>query len=153
VLKCCNGVFRCHLYSSKFSSLFNYLQYCVLCFISCSILFPNNLLKEMEEKMTKIKNNLKASQDRKKIYAYKNRVFRYFKVGKHVFLKVKEKISSLRLGIFPKLAARYCGPFEIFEKIGPVAYMLALSTSMRVRNLFHVSLLNKYVLDPNHIID
>jgi hypothetical protein len=51
------------------------------------------------------------------------------------------------------LAARYCGSFKILKKIGPVAYFLALSTSMRVHNIFHVSLLNKYVLDPNHIID
>jgi hypothetical protein len=45
-------------------------------------------------------------------------VFRYFKVGEDVFLKVKTKISSLILENFPKLAARYCGPFEILEKIG-----------------------------------
>jgi hypothetical protein len=38
-----------------------------------------DLLKEIEEKMTKIKQNLKDSQDRRKIYANKNRVFRYFK--------------------------------------------------------------------------
>jgi hypothetical protein len=74
-------------------------------------------------------------------------------VGEHVFLKVKEKRSSLRLGSCPKLAARYCGPFEILEKIGPVAYMLAFPASMRVHNVFHVSLLKKYVPDPNHIID
>jgi hypothetical protein len=73
-------------------------------------------------------------------------------VGEHVFLKVKAKRSSLRLGIFPKLAARYCGPFEILEKIGLVTYMLALLASMRVHNVFHVSLLKKYVPDPNHII-
>jgi hypothetical protein len=70
-----------------------------------------------------------------------------------VFLKVKVKRSLLILGSFPKLAARYCRPFEILEKIGPVAYMLALPASMRVHNVFHVSLLNKYLLDPNHIID
>jgi hypothetical protein len=34
-------------------------------------------------------------------------------VGEHVFLKVKEKISSIRLVCFPKLAAIYGGPFEI----------------------------------------
>jgi hypothetical protein len=51
------------------------------------------------------------------------------------------------------LAARYCGPFEILEKIGPIAYMLAFPASMRVHNVFHVSLLKKYVSDPNHIID
>jgi hypothetical protein len=43
--------------------------------------------------------------------------------------------------------------FEISEKIGPIAYMLAFPTSMRVHNVFHASLLNKYVPNPNHIID
>jgi hypothetical protein len=74
-------------------------------------------------------------------------------VGDHVFLKVKAKRSSLRLGSYPKLAARYRGPFEILEKKGSGPYMLALHASMRVHNVFHVSLLNKYVPDPNHIID
>jgi hypothetical protein len=72
-----------------------------------------DLLKEMEKHMEKINQNLKASQDRQKIYADKNRVFRDFKVGEHVFLKVKVKRILLRLGSFPKLAARYYGPFEI----------------------------------------
>jgi hypothetical protein len=79
--------------------------------------------------------------------------FRYFKVGEHVFLKVKEKRSSLRLGSCPKLATRYCGPFEILEKIGPIAYMLAFPTSIRVHNVFHVSLLKIYMPDTNHVID
>ena len=74
-------------------------------------------------------------------------------MGEHVFLKVKAKRSYLRLESFPKLAARYCGPFEILEKIGPIACMLALSAYMRVHNVFHVSLLKKYVTNPNHIID
>jgi hypothetical protein len=51
------------------------------------------------------------------------------------------------------LAARVCGPFEIPERIGPVAYMLALPTSMNVHNLFHVSLLKKYIPDVYHVID
>jgi hypothetical protein len=51
------------------------------------------------------------------------------------------------------LVARYCRPFEILENIGLVQYMLALYTSMRVHNVFYVSLLNKYVPDPNQIID
>jgi hypothetical protein len=79
-------------------------------------------------------------------------VFRDFKVGEHVFLKVKAKRSSLRLGSCSKLATIYCKPFEILEKIRPVAYMLAFYASMRLHSVFHVSLLKKYVLDPNHII-
>ena len=39
------------------------------------------LLKEMEEKMLKIKKNLKAAQDMQKIYADKNRTHKEFKVG------------------------------------------------------------------------
>jgi hypothetical protein len=80
-------------------------------------------------------------------------VFRDFKVGEHVLLKVKVKRSSLRLGSFPMLATIYCGPFEILENIGPVAYMLALHASMEVHIVIHVSLLSKYVHEPNHIID
>jgi hypothetical protein len=111
------------------------------------------LLKEMEEQMEKIKKNLKVYQDRKKIYADIDIVFIDFKVEEHVFLRVKAKRSSIRLGSCPNLVARYCGPFEILEKIGPVAYILDLHASMRVHNVFHVSLLKKYVPDPNHIID
>jgi hypothetical protein len=70
----------------------------------------------------------------------------------YVFLKVKAKRISLRLGSFPKLAGRYCGPFEILETIGPIAYMIAFPTSMSVHNVFPTSLLNKYATNPNHII-
>jgi hypothetical protein len=73
---------------------------------------------------------LKASHDRHKSYADRNIVFKDFEVGEHVFLKVKTNISSLRLGSLPKLAARYYGPFEILEKIWPIAYMLDLPASM-----------------------
>jgi hypothetical protein len=74
-------------------------------------------------------------------------------VGDHVFLKVKTNRSSLKLGSCIKLAVRYCEPFEILERIGPVAYMLSLPASMTVHNVFHVSLLKKYIHDANHVID
>jgi hypothetical protein len=74
-------------------------------------------------------------------------------VGDHVFLKVKTNRNSLKLGSCAKLTARFYGPFEILERIGPIAYMLALSASMTVHNVSDVSLLKKYVLDANHVID
>jgi hypothetical protein len=113
----------------------------------------SELLKEMEEKLLKIKQNLKAVQYRQKSYADKNRTHKEFKVGDHVFLRVKANKSSLKLGNCFKLVARYCGPLEILERIGPVAYMLPLPTSMNVHNVFHVSLLKKYITDANHAID
>jgi hypothetical protein len=87
-----------------------------------------------------------------KSYVDKGRTHREFKVGDHVFLKLKSKRSSLKLRNFSKPTTHYCGPFEILEMIGLVAYMFALSTSMCIHNVFHVSLLKNYVPDANHVI-
>jgi hypothetical protein len=74
------------------------------------------LLKEMEQAMIKIRQNLKVAQDRQKSYADSKRTHKEFKVGDHVYLRVKPKRSSLRMGMCAKLAPRYCGPFEVLEK-------------------------------------
>jgi hypothetical protein len=110
-------------------------------------------LKDMEYQVVKIKKNLKSAQDRQKFYADKNMKDREFKVGEHVLLKVKPNKISLKMGSCTKLAGRFSGPFEILDRIGPVTYMFALSASMNVHNVFHVSLLKKYVHDPNNVID
>jgi len=111
------------------------------------------LLKEMEDQMLKIKNNLKAAQDRKKNYSNKNITHKEFNVGDHVFLKVKANRSFLKLGNCSKLAAKYCRLFEILERIRPVAYMIAFPTSMSIHNVFHVSLIKKNIYDSNHVND
>ena len=66
---------------------------------------------------------------------------------------MKANKRFLKLGSCAKLSRRYCGPFEVLERIGPVAYRLALPTSTRAHNVSHVSLLKKYVHDPNHVIN
>jgi hypothetical protein len=62
-------------------------------------------LKDMENQMVRIRKNLKATQDRQKIYADNNRTTREFKVGEHVILKVNPKKSYLKLGSCTKLAS------------------------------------------------
>ena len=53
-----------------------------------------------------------------------------------------------------KLSPRVIGPFEILERIGTVAYRLALLPSMSgVDEVFHVSMLRKYTPDPAHVVD
>ncbi|KAL8133522.1 hypothetical protein AgCh_008838 [Apium graveolens] len=52
-----------------------------------------------------------------------------------------------------KLSPRYIGPFEILEKVGVVAYRVALPPQLsRVHNVFHASVLRKYVYHPYHIV-
>jgi hypothetical protein len=59
----------------------------------------------------------------------------------------------LKLGKYSKITPHFCGPFEILEKIGDVAYKLALPPQLQIHNVFHVSLLKKYVYNANHVID
>ena len=53
-----------------------------------------------------------------------------------------------------KLSPRFIRSFEILERIGTVAYRLALPPSMSdVHEVFHVSMLRKYTPDPAHVVD
>jgi hypothetical protein len=112
-----------------------------------------DMLKEMEQQVIQIKQNLKVAQNRQKSYADRKRTPREFKTGDHVYLRVRPRKSSLRMGDFSKLVPRYCGPFEVLDRVGPIAYRLALPPTIKAHNVFNVSLLKKYVHDSNHIID
>ena len=103
--------------------------------------------------VTKVQVNLKEAQDRQPIYVDRKRKDKEFQIGDHVYLKVKSKRSSLSLDMCSKLAPRFCGPFEILAKKGPVAYELALPVHVRVRNMFHATLLNKYIYDTKNAFD
>ena len=76
-----------------------------------------------------------------------------FQVGEHVFIKVRPKNISLRLGSCANLVPRYCRPFEILSRIRQVAYQLALPPNLKVHNVFHISVLKKYVHDATHVIN
>jgi hypothetical protein len=111
------------------------------------------ILQEMENMVRKVQQNLKQAQDKHKSYEDQKRRHLEFQVGDHVYLMVKSRKISLKLGNCAKLAPRFCGPFNILTQIGPVAYQLALLANLIIHNVFHVSLLKKYVHDPTHMID
>ena len=64
------------------------------------------------------------------------------------------KREVVRFGKRGKLSPRFIGPFEILERVGTIAYRLALPPSMTdVREVFHVSMLQKYSPNPTHVVD
>ncbi|GKV34371.1 hypothetical protein SLEP1_g42748 [Rubroshorea leprosula] len=118
-----------------------------------SILGPE-LVQQSSEIVQLIKERLRAAQSRQKSYADRRRRDLEFEVGDHVFLKVSPTRGVLRFGIRGKLSPRYIGPYPILERIGEVAYKLELPGNLAgVHDVFHVSLLRKYVPDPSHIIN
>ncbi|GJW16360.1 putative reverse transcriptase domain-containing protein [Tanacetum coccineum] len=108
------------------------------------------LVEEMTDKLVVIKEKLKAARDRLKSYANNRRKSLEFEVGDRVLLKVSPCKGVIRFGKKDKLAPRYVGPFEILERIGPVAYQLRLPKELsRVHDTFHVSNLKKCLADAN----
>nr|GFB45020.1 putative reverse transcriptase domain-containing protein [Tanacetum cinerariifolium] len=83
-------------------------------------------IQETTDKIVQIKERLKVARDRQKSYADKLRKPLEFSVGDKVLLKVSPRKGVVRFGKRSKLSPRYVGPFEIVERIGPVAYRLRL---------------------------
>ena len=71
-----------------------------------------------------------------------------------MFVRIRPSKSTIRFGKGTKLSPRFIGPFEILEKVGPVAYHLVLPPHLhKTRNVFHVSVLRHYVADVSHKIN
>ncbi|KAL5560854.1 hypothetical protein UlMin_037065 [Ulmus minor] len=97
---------------------------------------------------------METAQSKQKSYADKRRRPLEFQVGDSVFLKVAPMKGVMRFGKKGKLSPRFIGPFEILERIGKVAYKLALPPELSsVHNVFHVSMLKKYMSDPSHVLE
>ena len=74
-------------------------------------------------------------------------------MGDKVFLKVSPLRNVLRFGKKGKLSPRFIGPYEVLERIGPVAYRLVLPPELaKLHDVFHMSMLRKYCYDESHIL-
>jgi hypothetical protein len=112
------------------------------------------LIQDTTEKISLIRQRLTEAQNRQKSYADHRRRDLEFAVGDKVFLKVTPMKGVTRFGKKGKLNPRYIGPYEILERVGSLAYRLALPPHLSgVHNVFHVSTLRKYVTDPSHVIE
>ncbi|KAA0065587.1 ty3-gypsy retrotransposon protein [Cucumis melo var. makuwa] len=112
------------------------------------------LVQTTNAAMQKIRARMLMAQSRQKSYADGRHKDLEFEVGDMVFLKVAPMKGVLRFEKKGKLSPCFVRPFEVLERIGPVAYRLVLPPSLfAVHAVFHVSMLRRYVADPTHVVD
>ena len=109
-------------------------------------------LKERSLMQAVARQHLLRAQQRMKKQADKSRSERQFAVGDLVYLKLQPYIqSSLSNRSSQKLSFKFFGPFTITDRIGSVAYRLALPSSSSVHPVFHVSQLKAAARQPPQV--
>jgi hypothetical protein len=97
---------------------------------------------------------MSIAQNRQKSYADNQRRPLEFEVGDHVFLKVSPMRGVMWFGKKGKLSPRFVGPFEITQRVGRLAFRIALPPYLvETHDVFHVSMLKKYIANPDVIVE
>lgn len=96
-----------------------------------------SMLAERSTMLLPVRQHLLRTQQRMKSQADKHRSERVFNIGDFVFLRLQPYVqSSLAPRSHHKLCFKYFGPFEVIDKIGFVAYKLALPPGSAVHPVF-----------------
>ncbi|XP_073018305.1 uncharacterized protein [Primulina eburnea] len=97
---------------------------------------------------------MRTAQSRQKSYADQRRRDLEFVVGDHVFEKGAPMKGVMRFGKKGKLRPRFIGPFEILERVGTLAYRVALQPNLAVvHNVLQVSMLRKDMSNHLHVLN
>ncbi|CAJ0940924.1 unnamed protein product [Ranitomeya imitator] len=103
----------------------------------------DSVVDRLQQIWAHVVDNLVLSQEEAQRFVNRRRcVGSRLRVGDLVWLSsrhVPMKVSS------PKFKPRFIGPYRISEIINPVSFRLALPASFAIHNVFHRSLLRKYV--------
>uniref|UniRef100_A0A803PBA0 Tf2-1-like SH3-like domain-containing protein n=1 Tax=Cannabis sativa TaxID=3483 RepID=A0A803PBA0_CANSA len=102
------------------------------------------MLEERDAQLDNLIVHLLRAQQKMKDVADKKRRDEQFAVGKKVFVKLESyRHKSLTFRRNEKLSPRFYGLFDVFARIGTVAYKLALLATSSVHPMFHVSQLQR----------
>ncbi|CAJ0967229.1 unnamed protein product [Ranitomeya imitator] len=103
----------------------------------------DTVVDRLQQIWTHVVDNLTLSQEKAQRFANRRRcVGPRLRVGDLVWLSshhVPMKVSS------PKFKPRFIGPYKISKVLNPVSFRLDLPASFAIHNVFHKSLLRRYV--------
>jgi hypothetical protein len=84
------------------------------------------LIQDTRDKVLVIKERMSAAQSRQKSCADNQRRPFEFEVRDRVFLKISPMKGVMRFGKKGKVSPQFIGPFEITQRVGKLAYRIAL---------------------------
>ena len=104
----------------------------------------DNFLRARQELLPLLKQNWTSAQARMKLLADQHRLDKSFTVGDWVYIKLQPyRQSSLRVKGYTKFSPKFYGPFQIVQRIGEVAYKVALPEGCPIHHVFHISCLRQ----------
>ena len=117
-------------------------------------LLGSKLVRKTIEQIKKICSKILVAQSHQKSYTNIRRKPLEFQEGDHVFLKITPTTKVGRAIKVRKLSPHFMGPFQILNRIEPIAYQVALPPRLsNLHDVFHVSQLRKYQPDPTHFLE
>ncbi|XP_021729408.1 uncharacterized protein LOC110696430 [Chenopodium quinoa] len=140
---------------TPFEALYGRKSCSLVCWngISEKMILGPQMIEDTVKKVKEIQAKIQAAQDRQKSYADSKRREEEFEVGDKVLLKVSPMKGVMRFGKKGKLSPNSIGPYELLQRIGKVAYRLALPMELtKVHDVFHVSQLRRYIPDKSHVL-
>jgi hypothetical protein len=151
-----NNSYQASIKMAPFEALYGRQCISPLCWETLGLrsLVGPDWVQQTSEKVREIHQNILAAQNHQKSYADVRRRDLEFVVGDQVLLRISPTKGVVRFCVSGKLSLRYIGPFTILARVGNLAYHLQLLDSMAgVHPVFHVSMLRKFLRDPNHQIE
>jgi hypothetical protein len=150
-----NNSFHSSIGMAPFEALYGRRCRTPLCWYESgeSVVVGPEIVQQTTEKIKMIQEKMRIAQSRQKSYHDKRRKSLEFQEGDHVFLRVTPITGVGRALKSKKLTPRFIGPYQILERIGEVAYRIALPPSLaNLHEVFHVSQLRRYIPDPSHVV-
>ena len=108
----------------------------------CHVYAQKDLVQSMSSIMQKAKKHLLVAQNRQKSYAGTKRHDISFDVETQVLLSTTN--IKLRMPKTRKLLPRRIGHLKVLKMMGKVAYKLELPKTLKIHDVFHISLLKSY---------